>query len=473
MATMTPRVAGAIVCALVIGVASTVATAQQSRDAASAKAPTGSAVLSGTVTSAADPAVPIRRAIVTLAGAGLGIDRSVIASDDGTFTFERLPAGSFTVTASKASYLPASFGAKRPARPGTPVAVATGQHVAGIALRLSKGGVIAGTVRSSSGLPLPGLQVVAMRAGQPPPPLGLPSSVSLDAILTDDRGAYRLYGLEPGSYVIVALVTSTQLSEMHRRSEAELDAAFRDAQQKGAAPSPPSAPMPVFAPAPIYYPGTAVAAQAAPVDVTPDSTHDDVSFTVDPVPSAAIDGVVQRPAAGGALQLIISGAGSATPLALAMAPRLFRPPGSDGKFRYTNVTPGHYTITALMTDSPAPAGGPAGGGRGGISNVPVPSPTGQVPNIWWASTEIDVSGSDISGVTLVMQPGMTMSGRVQFDATSARPPADSDEAEDLDLAARTWWHRGCKQHRVRRRAEKRADRVARGRQLRSHRTHAG
>jgi hypothetical protein len=264
-----------------------------------------------------------------------------------------------------------------------------------------------------------------MRAGQPPPPLGLPSSVSLDAILTDDRGAYRLYGLEPGSYVIVALVTSTQLSEMHRRSEAELDAAFRDAQQKGAAPSPPSAPMPVFAPAPIYYPGTAVAAQAAPIDVTPDSTHDDVSFTVDPVPSAAIDGIVQRPAAGGALQLIISGAGSATPLALAMAPRLFTPPGSDGKFRYTNVTPGHYTITVLMTDSPAPTGGPAGGGRGGgISNVPLPSPTGQVPNIWWASTEIDVSGSDVSGVTLVLQPGMTMSGRVQFDATSAKPPTD-------------------------------------------------
>src|SRR5580765_4209030 len=142
MATITHRVANAVACALVIGVASMVATAQQSRDAASAKTPTGSAALTGTVASATDPAVPIRRAIVTLAGAGLGIDRSVVANDDGTFTFDRLPAGSFTVTASKASYLPASFGATRPARPGTPVVVAAGQHVTGIALRLSKGGVI-------------------------------------------------------------------------------------------------------------------------------------------------------------------------------------------------------------------------------------------------------------------------------------------------------------------------------------------
>jgi uncharacterized protein (DUF2141 family) len=246
----------------------------------------------------------------------------------------------------------------------------------------------------------------------------LPGFALTDATLTDDRGAYRLYGLEPGAYSVVALVTTTQLTEMHRRSAAEIDAAFREAQQKGTAPATPPASLPVFAAAPIYYPGTAVSAQAASIDVTVGSTRDDVSFVADAVPSVAIDGVIERPAgASSSVTVIISGAGSATPLTLAMGPHLVLSPGPDGRFRYVNVTPGHYTITAVMTESPGPAQLPPGIVRGAA-----PAPPDRSPSLSWATADVDAGGDDISGLTLVMQPGLSLSGRVVFDAVAANAP---------------------------------------------------
>ena len=116
----------------------------------------------------------------------------------------------------------------------------------------------------------------------------------------------------------------------------------------------------------------------------------------------------------GNLTLVISGAGSATPLSLSMAPRLFTPPGPDGRFRYINVTPGRYTISAYTTDASL-----AGGRGGGASPVATgPSTTS------WATAEVDVNGADISGLALTMQPGMTVSGRVAIDAMTRPVPAD-------------------------------------------------
>jgi hypothetical protein len=404
-----------------------VVVAAQTRDAAQ-PVPGGSASLSGVVTGTDDPPAPIRQAIVTLSGPNLGGDRSVVTDEGGRFAFDRLPAGAFTVTASKASFLAASFGAKRPAHPGTPVAVAAGQRVTGLSLRLAKGGVIAGVVRTADGVPLPGMQVMAVRDGDPPPRVGLPGLGAMDGTLTDDRGAYRLFGLAPGAYVVVALMTSVQQAEMHRRTTAEIDAAFREAQQKGTAPPAPPVPPPIFVAAPVYYPGTVVAASAVRLDVTVGSTHDDVSFAVEPVPSAAVDGIVQRPAGRtGTVTLVISGAGSPMPLSISMAPRLLAAPGPDGHFRYVNLAPGHYSIAAIMTDSSqGPAGSPAGRGRADVGGGGrgVPSPVTNSPPTWWASAGVDVNGEDVSGVSLVMQPGMSFSGRVVFDATTATPAKD-------------------------------------------------
>jgi protocatechuate 3,4-dioxygenase beta subunit len=68
---------------------------------------------------------------------------------------------------------------------------------------LVKGGVIAGTVTSIEGQPVVNVAVRAFRIrDQEGNKVSSPGFAQ--SRLTDDRGYYRLYGLQPGTYVVSA-----------------------------------------------------------------------------------------------------------------------------------------------------------------------------------------------------------------------------------------------------------------------------
>jgi hypothetical protein len=46
---------------------------------------------------------------------------------------------------------------------------------------------------------------------------------------------------------------------------------------------------------------------------------------------------------------------------------------------------------------------------------------GQISQVLWATSDISVNGTNISDVVLTLQPGMTVTGRVEFPAASAQP----------------------------------------------------
>jgi len=46
------------------------------------------------------------------------------------------------------------------------------------------------------------------------------------------------------------------------------------------------------------------------------------------------------------------------------------------------------------------------------------------PSVLWARGEVDITGADASGLELVMQPALRMSGRVVFDGATTTPPAN-------------------------------------------------
>ncbi len=98
------------------------------RDLAGAPVALGTGVISGSVVLEGG-ATPVRRARVTLTGAELRGGRSVMTDDLGRFTFQALPAGRFTMTASKPGFVAGAYGAKRPGRPGTPIQLADGQKI--------------------------------------------------------------------------------------------------------------------------------------------------------------------------------------------------------------------------------------------------------------------------------------------------------------------------------------------------------
>jgi hypothetical protein len=134
------------------------AAAQQTRDTpARNAAPAGAGTMAGTVRDGAGQ--PLRRAIVVLSGGDEGGRFNYVTDDDGTFVFANLKPASYRLSATKPAYVKADYGAKRPGRPGTSIALANGQQLTGITLTLQRGGVITGRVVDETGEPANGTGV--------------------------------------------------------------------------------------------------------------------------------------------------------------------------------------------------------------------------------------------------------------------------------------------------------------------------
>lgn len=112
---------------------------------------------------------------------------------DGSFVISGLESGVFNVSASAPSYIPLDVesSSKEYHRVGDSVTV-----------MMIKGGIINGKVRDADGQPVVAVRVRALMVrdadGQPGA-----GTASIERA-TDDRGIYRLYGLQPGTYVVSA-----------------------------------------------------------------------------------------------------------------------------------------------------------------------------------------------------------------------------------------------------------------------------
>jgi hypothetical protein len=101
----------------------------------------------------------------------------------------------------------------------------------------------------------------------------------------------------------------------------------------------------------------------------------------------------------------------------------------NGRFQFTGVAPGQYrlmarsVVRAQNVNPQAQAGrgaaAPEFGGRGGGRGRP-----GAIQQVLWASTDITVSGQNITDLVIGLQPGMALNGRVSFEGTSLPPPTD-------------------------------------------------
>ena len=137
---------------------------------------------------------PIPNATINVRKVGaLGsMSRSIGTDQDGRFRADDLTPGSYSVGAYVPGYVPATDSVDRQYyRPGETVT-----------LRMIKGGVISGTVTNMDGEPLIAARVLAVRVrdGEGRPIRGASGSSSFRQ--TDDRGIYRLYGLQAGSYLV-------------------------------------------------------------------------------------------------------------------------------------------------------------------------------------------------------------------------------------------------------------------------------
>ncbi len=125
------------------------------------------------------------------------IQHSTTADDEGYFRLTGLPPGEYYISASSEGYLGGSVRAtdrpdqyERYFRPG-----------ASVTITLQKGGVITGRVTNAEDQPVVAVVLSLEYAREDNGRQRAASFVAKEG-LTDDRGIYRIFGLQPGSYLV-------------------------------------------------------------------------------------------------------------------------------------------------------------------------------------------------------------------------------------------------------------------------------
>ncbi|HYN08315.1 MAG TPA: hypothetical protein VES67_13105 [Vicinamibacterales bacterium] len=417
------------------------------------RVPVGAAVLSGTVV-LADTGQPVRGARVTLNGSfrppesaaggsgaaatapttifgrggepiqvvsnfagGMSLSRTVVTDAQGQFSFPRLPAGQFSLSASRNQYLGVTYGQKRPNGPGTSIQLNDGQQMK-VTLRMPRGGVITGMVSGPDGDPHPFAQVRALRYVMTN---GIKRLQQSGGASSDDRGIYRLSGLVPGEYIISATPNSGDLMSERMMNDANAveQAILSATPQPPTAPGmPPTVTVQVSPPAPpnegppgylpTYYPGTLVASQATAVQVAGNDERVGLDIQVMPAFASNIQGTVATPLAqGAAVQISLLPDDPMNATTSPMSTRVQQ----EGRFTFRGVAPGRYTVLA-QTVAASPT-------MTIVNGVPSP-PTGPAPRLddsqrLWGRTEVSVEGPNTISVSVALQPGRSISGTVLFE----------------------------------------------------------
>lgn len=317
----------------------------------------GTASIRGLVTSA-DTNSPVRRAQVRATSADTRSARLSTTDADGRFELRDLPAGRWTISATKGGFVTQQFGQRHPFESVEPVDLADGQRFTAN-FTLSRGSAITGRVSDEFGDPITGARVQVLRSQAQQGRRRLVPTAN--GAQTDDTGAFRVFGLAPGEYYVAA----------------SLQAAPAD-----------SSTNPVSY-APTYFPGTGNIADAQRITLTLGTEQSGINFVLQPVRAVRVSGTVVD--SNGAptqalLNLTPAGFGDDGGLQLGNPARVL----PDGSFTILNVVPGEYVLTVN--------GRPNGNATPEVASMPV-----------------TVGNDDLAGVSIATSKGGTIRGTIVAD----------------------------------------------------------
>lgn len=115
---------------------------------------------------------------------------------EGRFLLANVAPGRYQVLPVAPAHVVEGLGMTYP--PGRPLTIVAGEEVRDIDFRIEPGGVITGRVTDADGNPVVGepVLVTPVEENAGPPRFNIDTRDQM----TDDRGVYRIYGLQPGSY---------------------------------------------------------------------------------------------------------------------------------------------------------------------------------------------------------------------------------------------------------------------------------
>ncbi|HVQ42578.1 MAG TPA: carboxypeptidase-like regulatory domain-containing protein [Vicinamibacterales bacterium] len=361
----------------------------------------------------------------------------VMADADGRFFFTDLPAGEYSLSVTKDGYIAGTYGQRRASARGELLPLKEGERRTDVMLRAWKYAVIGGTVLDEAGEPVVGVAVRALirdvvaghtRFGT--------DSYNVPSTLTDDRGAFRLSRVQPGTYAVVAPSVHTTVPlavmnswdantlrlELWRASVYEVSPLGQPrTQQVGdfalmtlnsvMIPPQPGADGRMSMYRTTYYPSATSASAGTTVSVAAGEERTDLAITMRPIPAARVSGRLVTPDGTAPPPMAIKLVGDAMkdvvtrslPSSTAEVGFETATAVSDatGRFTMLGVPPGEYDLThadELIVRS-------AEGGR----------------TAYWVKQRITVPAGDLRDLVVNLRPALRIAGRVQF-SPGVTPP---------------------------------------------------
>jgi hypothetical protein len=152
---------------------------------------------------------PLSRAQVLLRTAdGKGPALFQTSDDSGGFSFPKVPTGRYVITVRRDGYLPLSAGHIGAYKMPPIFSVSSGETISSFVFRLTPSGVVTGKVKFDDAEPASNVAIQLYRSYYD---RGRHGYAAAATARTDDRGEYRVHGLEPGSYYVAALYKAPPL----------------------------------------------------------------------------------------------------------------------------------------------------------------------------------------------------------------------------------------------------------------------
>jgi hypothetical protein len=164
-----------------------------------------------------------------------------------------------------------------------------------------------------------------------------------------------------------------------------------------------------------FYPSVPAFSQAMVVGVGAGEERSAIDLQIYPLPTVRVAGTVIGPD------------GPATALSLRMFPAAAEDVGLDvdvptaitdrnGAFEFPLVPTGQYVIRASV-------------------RAPRPDPRAPLADALWLETPLAIGRGDIEGLMLALQPGLRVSGHLEFEGNAPRPPASRLQQVPVALEA--------------------------------------
>jgi carboxypeptidase family protein len=310
---------------------------------------------------------PLAMARVELSG---GPVRPLVVRTDGLgrFAFANLPAGSYRLRVTKDGFI-RQENAKR-----APIVIRSGEAHKPVTFALELAPTMAGRIQTEMGEPIADILVEALKAGYGQD--GKRTFTVLASTLSDDRGNYRLYWVDPGEYVISASYVPV-------------------VKESGNAIQ--TAPRAVYAPT--YYPNASALANARRIVLIADQNNLTLDFRLVRAPIVTVRGSTTETNHPVSTNVTLRLAGDVTG-----SPRYSVKSDDFGLFEIRNVAPGSYVATAeALVGS----------------------------ELLKASKHFEVYDRDVNNVGLILSSGIQISGHIASDSGSplslgaARPGMNS------------------------------------------------